>query len=273
MAPPGTYSVTLSRRVEGVVTDLSGPVSFEVRPLRDGSLEGADPADAAAFWARVEATQRSASAARMALSEHRNRLEAMVVALGRSTADPGDLDTDLEALRQELLDLDLQLNGHRSMRQVGEPRVPSIADRVGRTRSGVRSSTYGPTPKPGAQSRDRRGPASGRGRAAEPDRPGHSAVPGEPAAAGRRSLEPRPTDPLTWGNIVAAPWIDAIPGCGHSARRFFFSDDWLRHARSGGKQKGVPCSSAHLCRRGGRLPWDSGGCHGRRDPGHRNQET
>jgi small-conductance mechanosensitive channel len=146
MAPPGTYSVTLSRRVEGVVTDLSGPVSFEVRPLRDGSLEGADPADAAAFWARVEATQRSASAARMALSEHRNRLEAMVVALGRSTADPGDLDTDLEALRQELLDLDLQLNGHRSMRQVGEPRVPSIADRVGRTRSGVRSSTYGPTP-------------------------------------------------------------------------------------------------------------------------------
>jgi hypothetical protein len=146
MAPPGTYSVTLARRVNGTATDLAGPVSFEVRPLREGSLDGAGPAAAAAFWARVEATHRSVSGARMALRESQGRLDAMTAALARSTAGPGDLDAALEALRQELLDLDLKLNGHPSKASVGEPRTPSISHRVGRTRGGVGASAYGPTP-------------------------------------------------------------------------------------------------------------------------------
>ena len=38
MVTPGTYSVTLEKRVNGVHTTLQGPTNFEVVPLFDGTL-------------------------------------------------------------------------------------------------------------------------------------------------------------------------------------------------------------------------------------------
>jgi hypothetical protein len=45
-----------------------------------------------------------------------------------------------------LLELDEQMNGNRSKRQVGEKRAPTFRDRLNFTSSSVRYSTYGPTP-------------------------------------------------------------------------------------------------------------------------------
>jgi len=38
MALPGNYSVTLSKRVEGELVDISGPQSFALKPLYSGGL-------------------------------------------------------------------------------------------------------------------------------------------------------------------------------------------------------------------------------------------
>jgi photosystem II stability/assembly factor-like uncharacterized protein len=146
LVAPGTYSVTLSRSISGEVTRLAGPVELEVEPLGAGALEGASPSAVVAFWKRVAAVQRAVSGATRALATALDRLETLETVLARSTAEPGAVAGELESLRQLLLDLDQELNGHRSKGVVGEPRRPSIRSRIRRTSEGVARSTYGPTP-------------------------------------------------------------------------------------------------------------------------------
>ncbi len=146
LAAPGTYTVTLSKRVDGEVTELAGPVDFEVRRMRGGALDGAQPAETVAFWKRLAATERSVSGANRALADAFKRVERLREALERSTAAPGGLDGELYRLEQELYDLDRRLSGHRSKQAVGEPEVDSIRRRVSRAASGTTQSTYGPTP-------------------------------------------------------------------------------------------------------------------------------
>ena len=42
MVTPGTYSVVLSLEEDGMVIPLSEPISFEVKPIRKGVLQGVD---------------------------------------------------------------------------------------------------------------------------------------------------------------------------------------------------------------------------------------
>jgi len=145
MAAPGTYSVTLSKQVNGVVTDLSGPVTFTVEQLRKGALEGSSPQDVAAFWRSYENTVRTVSAVDITLKNAITKVNAMQKALSRAQTSPGDLDKQLHQLRMALLALDQQLNGNRSKQQVGEKSKPTIGNRLFAVNRGISHSTYGPT--------------------------------------------------------------------------------------------------------------------------------
>jgi photosystem II stability/assembly factor-like uncharacterized protein len=146
LSAPGEYAVTLSKQIDGVVTDLSDPVPFKVERMRRGVLDGADDKVVAAFWQRTADLQRATSATSLVLKNTLNRIDAMRVALSRTKAAPGDLDGQLHELRQTLLDLDERLNGNRSRREVGEKNNPTIRGRLWFATGGTRHSTYGPTP-------------------------------------------------------------------------------------------------------------------------------
>jgi photosystem II stability/assembly factor-like uncharacterized protein len=146
MAAPGDYTVTLSQQVDGVVTDLSGPVPFKVERMREGALEGADPEAVAAFWQRCAKLQRATSATSMILNKTLTRVDAMQVALARTPAAPGELDKQLYDLKHTLLELDEQMNGNRAKREIGEKNPPTINGRLRFAMGGTRLSTYGPTP-------------------------------------------------------------------------------------------------------------------------------
>jgi hypothetical protein len=66
-------------------------------------------------------------------------------ALGRSNADPGELDSQIHTLRAKMLDLDEQLNGNRSKGEPGEKTRPTVQSRISAAYSGTSLSTYGPT--------------------------------------------------------------------------------------------------------------------------------
>ncbi len=146
MAAPGNYTVTMSKQVDGVVTDLSEPIPFEVVKMREGALEGAPPEEVAAFWTRAAELQGATSAMSLALRKTLDRVDAMRVALSRTPAAPGDLDRQLHELRVTLLDLDEQVNGNRAKREIGEKNPPTVGSRLRFAMSGTRNSTYGPTP-------------------------------------------------------------------------------------------------------------------------------
>lgn len=141
---PGDYTVSLSKKVDGVITILSEPVPFKVERLYEGALPTADPKVTAAFWKETERLNKSMTAITKVLSKTLQKVELMQNALVRITTAPGNLDSNLHTLRQDLLALDEQLNGNRSKREVGEKTNPTIAYWHG-VASGTFNSTYGPT--------------------------------------------------------------------------------------------------------------------------------
>jgi len=146
MAAPGVYTVTLSKLVDGQITDLSEFVPFKVERLREGALEGSSPQETAAFWQEIAKLERGTSAASLVLKKALGRVDGLKTSLSRVPAAPGALDQQLHDLRKTLFELDEQLNGNRSKGQVGEKNNPTINYRLRVARSGTFSSTYGPTP-------------------------------------------------------------------------------------------------------------------------------
>jgi photosystem II stability/assembly factor-like uncharacterized protein len=144
-APPGSYTVTLSKRADGEVTQLAGPEPFEVVRVFPGSLPGTAPDEAAVYMARVAEMRRAVTAANEALKNAFVRVEKLSEALANSSVAPGTLDVELEALKQRLHDVDAELGGNRSMAAFNLPRAPNVARRLRVAGGSDGMSDYGPT--------------------------------------------------------------------------------------------------------------------------------
>jgi hypothetical protein len=145
LAPPGTYAVSLSKEVEGIVSNLAGPVEFEVVPLRKGTLVGVSPTAYVAFSKEYSATQTQLSATNYSLNESMEKVDAMMVAMDRANLEPGKLNKELYDLKQQLFTLEEKISGNQTKSEIGERNGPTIGSRLRAARRGL-STTYGPTP-------------------------------------------------------------------------------------------------------------------------------
>ncbi len=145
MAPPGTYTVSLSKQVDGVITELAGPVEFKVEQMYKGALQGTDPKETVAYFKDGEKLQQAVSAMYIKHGNAVKRVDALNKALQRAPVIPGNLDTQLHELRESLLNIDRKLYGNRSRSAIGEKDDLTIRTRLGVALSSS-SSTYGPTP-------------------------------------------------------------------------------------------------------------------------------
>ncbi len=142
---PGQYQVTLSKEVDGEVIFLAGPETINVKPLREGALEGAPKNEVVAFWKDVSEMQRAIGALSASLQEAFKTLNLMESSLKNASFEPGALDAELHALRMELIEIRTELNGSSSKNEVGEKNPPDIRTRVSLVALGTANSTYGPT--------------------------------------------------------------------------------------------------------------------------------
>lgn len=142
---PGTYTATLSKKVDGEITQLAEPIQFKVERLYEGALEGASKDQLADFWKNIGKTREAFTALNIALRDANDRADAMLAALSRTPGYPEDLSETIHLLQIELDNIDEQLNGNKAKRQVGELTNTSIMDRLNNAWSGTYSSTYGPT--------------------------------------------------------------------------------------------------------------------------------
>jgi photosystem II stability/assembly factor-like uncharacterized protein len=88
MVPPGTYSATLMKQIEGEFAQLSEPIDFDVVPLRSGALQGASPDEVAAFWQEVQELRRATSATSLALQNAIKKMDLLRLALLRTAVPP-----------------------------------------------------------------------------------------------------------------------------------------------------------------------------------------
>lgn len=145
MAPPGSYSVSLAKRVDGIVTDLGLRREFQVVPMREGTLPAASADDLAAYHADVEVLWRTIEATRATLTDELRRVGAMADVLGRTSIEPGDLEGRVAGLRERLLDLRHDFLGNDKRENAGDPGPVSVMGRFRYAYSSPRFSSHGPT--------------------------------------------------------------------------------------------------------------------------------
>ncbi len=146
MVAPGKYTVTLSKQMDGIVSNLSEAVEFVVEPLRDGALKGADYIEVADFWKELDEFRAEVGIASDMLNKAHSVAEAMEKALKSANVEPGELNAKIYKLKQEVFDLETEFYGQQSKTKIGIKNNPTIYSRLNVAQTGTGFSTYGPTP-------------------------------------------------------------------------------------------------------------------------------
>jgi hypothetical protein len=142
---PGTYSVALSKRVQGVETALAGPLAFECVPLGLATLPAKDPVAVLAFQRKSARLQRAVLGAQRVLGEAQQRVAHLKRALEDTPGVDPKLRDQARTLEAHLREVDDALNGDRTRSRRSEPTPPSLADRINTTIYGQWTSTTEPT--------------------------------------------------------------------------------------------------------------------------------
>ena len=145
MALPGRYTVSLSRRVDGVVTELVGPTPFEIAPMGQPAIPPQDRTAVLAFQRETGQLLRAVSGTQRASAAAMQRIQAMKRAVAQWPAATEQMREDVRALELRLMDLQETLNGSRTRGSRSEPEMPGILSRVNQVVRGHWRGMHGPT--------------------------------------------------------------------------------------------------------------------------------
>jgi photosystem II stability/assembly factor-like uncharacterized protein len=142
---PGTYRVSLAKRVGGVVTPLAGPVEFQVTPLGGSTLPPRDRGALLAFQRQTGRLQRAVLGAVRIGREAQDRLAHLKKAVDETPGAASTLGERVRALETRLHEVMVELTGDAVLRSRNEASPPSLTDRVDRVVDGHWFTTGDPT--------------------------------------------------------------------------------------------------------------------------------
>lgn len=145
LAAPGTYRVSISQRVDGKLTPLGEPQTFQAVPLNLATLPAQDQAAAHAFHQKTARLQRALAGAEAVLDETSERLDAIQRALIATPRADDKLSDEADALERRLQDIVTVLFGDITLALRNETLPPSIEDRIDRVIESQWTTTAGPT--------------------------------------------------------------------------------------------------------------------------------
>jgi hypothetical protein len=144
LAAPGTYAVSLGRRVDGKLEDLGQSQRFDVVSIRDPVLPGSSQEDRVAFSRRVDEMKRAVQGSVSAIDELLVATGAIKESLQKSSANP-DLYAETQAIEQRTRRLRDRLTPNQTREELGDPGLVSVGRRLQVAGYGARQSAYGPT--------------------------------------------------------------------------------------------------------------------------------
>jgi hypothetical protein len=145
LAAPGTYQVSLARRINSQLETLGEPQTFTVKQLRKPGLEGASPEAVVAFTRKLDDMNRQTTGAVSAINNLLIETAAIKKTLPRSNADE-NLRSQVRELELELIGMKETLSGNERRDLYNHPARVSINRRLEVATMGTFRSTYGPTP-------------------------------------------------------------------------------------------------------------------------------
>jgi photosystem II stability/assembly factor-like uncharacterized protein len=137
-APPGTYQVSLAKRIDGVTTPLGASQRFDVY-LLDSEEDAGRSAAVIAFQDQASKLQRAMLGANSLAGELSTRVAALRRALEETPNAPAQLPNDVRVIERDLRDIREQLNGDPTLSRRQEPTAPSLMGRLQVMTQGARS--------------------------------------------------------------------------------------------------------------------------------------
>jgi hypothetical protein len=142
---PGDYTVTLSQRVGGVVTELGGPVAFKVVMDPQAAHSMADQDARWKFQEKLQALRRDVAGSLELANSTATRLEAILKALDATPAAPRALHDQARGLQRRLNAILVALRGDRSLGARGGPTPAAISERANTISGELNRSLSKPT--------------------------------------------------------------------------------------------------------------------------------
>ena len=145
LAIPQAYTATLYLQDNGVVTQLDEPIVFDVKPIREGVLQGVSHQEYDEYRNNLSALIKKLDVLEDVLERSEEKLMALKAALNNSNIVPGPINKEIQALQKEAIAIKKSVEGSPSKDEIGERTPPSIQTHLRVAYRGM-MSTYGPTP-------------------------------------------------------------------------------------------------------------------------------
>jgi len=130
MVLPGRYTVTLSKREESVLQEIARPQTFDLKPLFTGGLVATDRESVLQFQARTADLYRAVLGADKAATEIQTRINTLMMAAQETPSATEQQAGAIRTLNARLQDLQVRLNGDKSLTSRQEPAPLSLKSRV-----------------------------------------------------------------------------------------------------------------------------------------------
>ncbi len=136
MVLPGQYSVTLSKRVEGALEEISGSQTFNMKALFSGGLVAENREAVLQFEQQTAELYRAVMGANRAAGEIEDRIAHLVAAVLETPSATEQQAQAVRALNTRMQDLQVRLSGDDTVSSRAEPVPLSLTNRVGRIAGG-----------------------------------------------------------------------------------------------------------------------------------------
>ncbi|MGB5699792.1 VPS10 domain-containing protein [Muriicola sp.] len=131
LVPPGVYTVSMSKFVDGIFTELSVPTSFNVKPLNNTVLPAADRDQLAANQQDVLQMARLVKGAQNIINEVYDEMKYIKKAIDRTPLDQEVLTIKYLAIQKKLNKINESINGDDVAAQLDIEMPMSVAARLG----------------------------------------------------------------------------------------------------------------------------------------------
>ncbi|MBV6647879.1 MAG: glycosyl hydrolase, partial [Cyclobacteriaceae bacterium] len=142
---PGKYNVTLAKSIDGVLTSIAGPVSFEVKTLNNATMPAANRVALVSFQDKVLDLARGVQGARQTITEINNQLKHLKEAILKARASQEELTADYQKIRTGVNEIRKKLNGDAVATRLDMGVPPSVSSRIGNLVYEAFYATSGPT--------------------------------------------------------------------------------------------------------------------------------
>jgi hypothetical protein len=142
---PGKYTVTLSKRVDGVYTQIAGPETINIVVPETTAMTAADRTELLEFQQKIQRLQQAMAAANDATTELKTNITIAKRAIQDTPTAPKQLREAAISIEKRTNQILFDLRGDTVMRGYQENTATSIAERVQNVAGQVRLSSMKPT--------------------------------------------------------------------------------------------------------------------------------